>query len=319
MLLIYVRRQGRYNIVLDAEDKKLLEMVADLHKVPMGAYNIRKNGKSVLRNSSENILIETNEDNTGINIKIKDGTRNESVHIPVILSESGLIESVRNDFYIGKNCDVVIVAGCGIHNCGKQLAEHSGVHRFFIKENSKVKYVEKHFGDGDGADRIMNPTTEITIGNNSVFEMETTQISGIDTTMRRTSAVLSENATLNITEKILTEGNQNATTNFVADLDGENSSCHIVSRAVAKGSSVQSFKSVLNGKNQSFGHTECDAIVMDNAKVFATPEVNALNTNASLIHEAAIGKIAGEQIIKLKTLGLTEEEAENLIINGFLK
>lgn len=305
--------------MLDNEDKKLLEIVADMHEVPMGAYNIRKNGKSVMRNSSEHIIIETNEDNTGINIHIKDGTKNESVHIPVLLAESGLVESVRNDFYVGKNCDVVIVAGCGIHNTGKKLSEHSGVHRFFIKENSKVKYIEKHYGYGSGGDRVINPSTVVNIGDNSSFDMNTVQISGIDTAMRRTEVVLGKNATLNISEKILTENNQNANTLFVADLEGENSSCHIVSRAVAKGSSVQSFKSVLNGKNKCFGHTECDAIVMDNSKVFATPEVNALSTDASLIHEAAIGKIAGEQIIKLKTLGLTEQEAENLIINGFLK
>lgn len=303
---------------LNNVDNELLGIVADLHSVPQGAFNIRKNGKSIARSSSASIEIETNSTGDGINIKIKDGTRNESVHIPVILTQSGLTESVRNDFFIGDNCDITIIAGCGIHNGGDKLSSHSGIHHFFIGTNSKVKYIEKHFGVGKLEKQEMHPETIINIGVNSVFEMETSQLGGISNSIRKTSATLADNASLNINEKILTENRQAAETDFFAELNGKNSSAHIVSRAVAKGESVQKFKSILNGKEKCFGHTECDCIVMDKAKVFATPEVNALSTDASLIHEAAIGKIAGEQITKLMTLGLTEEEAQNQIIKGFL-
>ena len=303
---------------LNAIENKLLESVAELHSIPQGAYNIRKNGKAIGRNSSKNIIIENNSTNDGLDIKIKNNTQNESVHIPVIISQSGIKEVVKNDFYIGDNCDITIVAGCGIHNGGDAVSMHSGVHRFFIGKNSKVKYLEKHYGMGKTIKNEMHPETQIVVGENSSFFMDTAQIGGIGNSDRKTSISLAKDATININEKILTEDNQIADTFFIADLDGSNSSAHIVSRAVAKGNSRQTFKSILNGKEKCFGHTECDCIVMDNAKVFATPEVNALSTDASLIHEAAIGKIAGEQIIKLMTLGLTEEEAQNEIIKGFL-
>ena len=300
--------------------KHLLEKVADLHGVPEGAYNIRENGKSVDRKTSANIDIVTKTDVQGIDIIIKPNTKNESVHIPVVLSQSGLKESVYNDFHIGENCDVVIVAGCGIHNSGESDSEHSGIHRFFIGENAKVKYVEKHYGEGDGnGKRVMNPTTEITMAPNSYMEMETTQIKGVDSTIRKSSAKLADNATLIIKEKLMTHGDQFAHTEFTVDMDGEDCKANVISRAVAKDRSKQTFLSKINGNNRCDGRTECDAIIMDDAFVSAIPEISANSTDASLVHEAAIGKIAGDQLNKLMTLGLSEKEAEEQIVAGFLK
>ena len=272
------------------------------------------------RNTTENIDIVTKEDVQGIDIIIKPGTKKESVHIPVVLSQSGLKESVYNDFHIGEDCDVTIVAGCGIHNGGDVASEHSGIHRFFLGKNAKVRYVEKHYGQGDGrGERIMNPTTEMTLGEGAYLEMETVQIRGVDSTKRVTSAVLADKATLIIKEKLMTHGTQYAETDFTVDMNGEDCSANVVSRSVAKEESNQIFRSRINGNNRCNGHTECDAIIMDKASVSAIPELTANHIDAALIHEAAIGKIAGEQLIKLMTLGLTEAEAEEQIINGFLK
>ena len=305
---------------MDAIQKNLLAQVADLHQVPEGAYNIRSDGESVGRNTTANIDIVTKKDVQGIDIIIKPGTKNESVHIPVLLSKAGIRETVYNDFFIGEDCDVTIVAGCGIHNCGDQASEHSGIHSFHIGKGAKVKYIEKHYGDGDGnGERIMNPTTEIDIAEGGFLQMDTTQIKGIDSTIRVTNAKLAANATLIINEKLMTHGKQYAETYFDIDLNGEDCGTHVVSRSVAKDQSRQKFISHVKGNNRSSGHTECDAIIMDNAKVVAVPQIEANHTEASLIHEAAIGKIAGEQLIKLMTLGLSEKEAEEQIINGFLK
>lgn len=305
---------------MDAIQMSLLEQVAGLHEVPEGAYNIRANGESAGRNTTANIDIVTKKDKPGIDIIIKDGTKNESVHIPVLLSQSGLKEMVYNDFIIGENCDVTIIAGCGIHNSGDEDSEHDGIHSFFVGKNSKIKYVEKHYGAGDGkGNRVMNPTTIIEIEDGGYMEMDTVQIKGVDSTNRVTKAKLKNDATLVIKEKIMTHGTQFAETNFEVDLDGVNSGTNVISRSVAKDDSRQLFLSKINGNNKCSGHTECDAIIMDNASVSAVPEITANHIDASLIHEAAIGKIAGEQIIKLMTLGLTEEEAEAHIINGFLK
>ncbi len=305
---------------LDKVQLNLLEQVADLHSVPEGAYNIRSNGYALGRRSSANIEIIPKQDKPGIDIFIKPGTKNESVHIPVLLSETGIKDLVYNDFHIGHDSDIVIVAGCGIHNGGDLQSEHSGIHSFFVGKNAKVKYVEKHYGEGDGnGENIMNPTTIIEMAENSYMEMETAQIKGIDSTIRKTSAKLSDGATLVIGEKILTHGKQKAITEFEVDLSGEKSSAHVVSRSVAKNDSYQEFISKVYGNNLCNGHTECDAIIMDNAKIAAIPEIKAKHPDASLIHEAAIGKIAGEQLIKLMTLGLSEKEAEEQIIAGFLK
>ena len=298
----------------------LLRQVADLDALPVGAYNIRANGQSAARNTTAHINIITKTDKPGIDIHIAPGTKNESVHIPVIISETGLKECVYNDFFVGPDCDVTIIAGCGIHNCGSQDSEHDGIHAFYVGENSRVRYVEKHYGEGAGTGkRLMNPTTVVSLGKNAHMEMETTQISGINDTLRRTSAVLAEGASLVVHEKIMTTGDQQAATEFTADLNGAGSSCNIVSRSVARDESRQNFTSRLNGNAACAGHTECDAIIMDHASVLASPQLTANNVDASLIHEAAIGKIAGEQLIKLMSLGLTEQEAEEQIINGFLK
>ena len=300
--------------------KQLLAEIADLHKVPEGAYNIRANGEAAGRNSTANIEISSKTDKPGIDIRIKPGTKNESVHIPVVLSESGLKEIVYNDFFIGDDCDVVIVAGCGISNCGNQDSQHDGVHRFYVGKNAKVKYVEKHYGEGTGrGKRIMNPRTEVYIGEGSSVEMEMVQIKGVDDTRRDTIAKLEKDARLVVHERLLTHGDQRAESGYTVELNGENSSADVVSRSVAKEQSRQLYRSRIVGNALSNGHTECDAIIMDKAKVLAIPELEANNLDSALVHEAAIGKIAGDQIIKLMTLGLTEEEAEEQIINGFLR
>ncbi|WP_294377484.1 SufD family Fe-S cluster assembly protein [uncultured Clostridium sp.] len=305
---------------MDDIQKNLLKEVSDLHSIPEGAFNIRIDGAVALRNTTANIDIVPKSDKSGIDIFIKENTKNESVHIPVILSQSGMSELVYNDFHIGENADVTIVAGCGIHNGGDKKSEHDGIHTFYIGKNAKVRYIEKHYGEGEGTgERILNPQTIVNIEDGGYMEMETTQIKGVDSTKRVTKAKLKNDATLVIKEKILTHGNQFAETEFEVDLNGENSSTNVISRSVAKDNSKQIFRSKVNGNNKCAGHTECDAIIMDNGCVKAIPEITANNIDASLIHEAAIGKIAGEQLIKLMTLGLTEQEAETQIVNGFLK
>ncbi|MCR5274559.1 MAG: SufD family Fe-S cluster assembly protein [Clostridiales bacterium] len=305
---------------LDATSDRLLEEVADLHKVPVGAFNIRANGKAVARNSTANIDITPKENGSGIDIRIKPGTKNESVHIPVVMTASGIREIVYNDFYIGEDCDVVIVAGCGIDNCGPKDSEHDGIHRFFVGKGAKVKYVEKHYGSGEGTGkRILNPGTEVYMEDDSYMEMEMTQIKGVDDTVRDTKAELGKGARLVVHERLMTHGDQKAVSNYRVDLNGEGCSADVISRSVARDDSYQKFDAVLNGNTACSGHTECDAIIMDNGRILAVPGLEANNVDAALVHEAAIGKIAGEQLIKLMTLGLTEQEAEEQIINGFLK
>lgn len=305
---------------MDKIQKMLLEQVADIHDVPTGAYSLRINGQLYGKNSSEHIEIVKKEDKPGIDIYIKPGTKNESVHIPVLLSQTGLRELVYNDFHVGEDCDVTIVAGCGIHNGGSGTSEHSGIHSFFVSKNATLKYIEKHYGEGDGNGKnVMNPTTYVELGENARMEMETAQIKGVDSTNRITTAKLSKNATLTVHEKIMTHGEQYARTEFEVELAGEGSGAHVVSRSVACDCSSQEFISRVKGEAACSGHTECDAIIMDDATVKAIPEILANHPDASLIHEAAIGKIAGEQLIKLMTLGLTEKEAEEEIVNGFLR
>ena len=311
---------GGAKTMADSIQERILEEVADLHGVPEGAYNIRANGQTAGRNTTANIDISTKTDKPGIDIRIKPGTKNESVHIPVVLSSSGLKEMVYNDFYIGEDADVVIVAGCGIHNCGDQDSEHDGIHRFFVGKNARVKYVEKHYGEGDGnGKRILNPVTEVYMEENSYVEMEMVQIKGVDSTNRMNTAELAAGAKMIVRERLLTHGSQNAESTYIVNLNGEDSSADVVSRSVAKDTSIQTFNSKIVGNAKCSGHTECDAIIMDDAKIVAIPGLIANNLDSALIHEAAIGKIAGEQIIKLMTLGLTEEEAEAQIVNGFLK
>lgn len=307
-------------MALDEIQIRLLQEIADLHTVPEGAYNIRSNSALAGRNSTANIDITSKDDGTGIDIHIKPGTKNESVHIPVVLSESGLKETVYNDFYIGEDSDVVIVAGCGIHNCGVQDSQHDGIHRFFVGKNAKVKYVEKHYGEGDGSGkRILNPVTEVTMEEGSSMEMEMVQIKGVDSTVRTTRATLAAGASLVVRERLMTHGTQRAESVYTTELNGDGARADVVSRSVAKDQSYQRFDSRITGNAACTGHTECDAIIMDDARILAVPQLEANNIDAALIHEAAIGKIAGEQIIKLMTLGLTEQEAEEQIVNGFLK
>lgn len=306
--------------MIDTIQKRLLEEVADLHKVPEGAYNIRANGQMAARNTTANIDIISKPDSSGIDIHIKAGTKNESVHIPVVLSQSGIKETVYNDFYVGDGADVVIVAGCGIDNCGGQDSQHDGVHRFYLGKNSRIKYVEKHYGSGDGkGKRILNPVTEVHMEEGSFMEMEMVQIKGVDSTERRTTADVGANAKLIVHESLMTHGEQQALSSYEVRLNGEGARTDVVSRSVAKDDSYQKFDSRIIGNAPCSGHTECDAIIMDDARISAVPQLEANNVDAALIHEAAIGKIAGEQIIKLMTLGLTETEAEEQIINGFLK
>lgn len=298
----------------------MLSTVADMEGTPEGAYNIRVNGQSEGRASTKNIEIKSRDDGKGINIFVKPGTKNEFAHIPVVIDNSGVVDLVYNDFYIGEDADIQIVAGCGIHNDGTHLTQHDGIHTFHVGKNAKVKYVEKHYGEGGGTgENILNPVTVIHLEEGASLEMESVQIEGVNSTKRVTEATIADNASLTIKEIIMTSGTQSATTDFKVDLNGENSSAAVSSRSVAKDRSKQYFYSVINGNNACVGHSECDAIIMDEAMVKAVPDVTANHVDASLIHEAAIGKIAGAQITKLLTLGLTEEEAEEEIVNGFLR
>ena len=305
---------------MNAVQLQLLREVADLHGVPEGAYNLRANGKTAHRNTTANIDIQTKTEGSGIDIRIKDGTVNESVHIPVVLSESGLQETVYNDFYIGDNGDVLIVAGCGIDNCGTQDSEHDGIHRFYIGKNSRIRYVEKHYGSGDGSGkRILNPVTEVYMSEGSTMEMEMAQIKGVDSTHRTTFAELKQGAKLIVRERLMTHGEQNAVSVYKVMLNEDGSSADVVSRSVARDNSYQKLDLCILGNAACSGHTECDSIIMDNGRILAVPSLEANSVDAQLVHEAAIGKIAGEQLVKLMTLGLTEQEAEEQIINGFLK
>lgn len=305
---------------MDNIDKELLKEISDIEGTPKGAYNIRKNGKGIERQITENINIVTKTDKQGIDIFVKENTKFEFVHIPVIITESGLNDVVYNDFYIGKNANVVIIAGCGIHNDHHKDSQHDGIHRFFLSEGAKVKYIEKHYGEGKGTGkRVLNPVTEVHLKSGSSLEMESTQIKGVDSTIRVTKGILEDNTNFVVSEKIMTHGTQIAKTEFEVELNGENASTHVTSRSVAVDESVQEFKSNVIGNSKCFGHVECDAIIKDKAKVIAIPKIIANNVEANLIHEAAIGKIAGEQLTKLMTLGLSEKEAEEQIIKGFLK
>lgn len=305
---------------MDKLDEELLNEISNVEEIKKGAYNIRKNGEGIERKITPNVDIVTKKDKSGIDIFVKENTKFEFIHIPVIITESGLKEVVYNDFYIGKNANVIIVAGCGIHNDNHKDSEHNGIHRFFLEEGAKVKYIEKHYGEGKGkGKRILNPVTEVELKDGSSLEMETVQIKGVDSTVRETTGKLGSNTNLVVSEKIMTHGKQFAKTEFCVELNGENASTHVTSRSVATENSSQEFISKIYGNIKCFAHVECDAIIKDKASVKAIPEITANNVEANLIHEAAIGKIAGEQLTKLMTLGLTEKEAEAEIINGFLR
>lgn len=305
---------------LNVIDKQILKQVADLHSVPQGAYNIRKDGKALGRHVTSNIDIVSKEDKPGIDIIIKPNTKGESVHIPVILSETGMNDMVYNTFYIGEGSDVYIVAGCGIHNPGAEKAEHDGIHEFHVGKGAKMKYVENHYGEGDGTgERVLNPTTYIEVEEGGIAELEMVQIRGVDHTKRDTKVKLHKNAKLIVTERLLTNKSQDAHSIIDVELVGEDSSAQIISRSVAQDDSKQIFNLNLIGKNRCRGHIQCDSIIMDSADVRSIPEITAKHSDAQLVHEAAIGKIASEQLLKLETLGFTEDEAEEIILEGFLK
>ncbi|MEQ3362799.1 SufB/SufD family protein [Raoultibacter massiliensis] len=300
-------------------DEGLLAEIANIHGMPKGAFNIRKDGQLVERHSSANIEIATKTDNPGIDIHIKAGTKGETVYIPVIVTQAGLKDVVYNTFYIGDDCDVTIIAGCGIHNESHEASEHDGIHSFYCGKNSHVRYVEKHYGEGKGTgDRILNPVTNVYMEDGSSCEMELTQLRGVTSTVRDTNAELARDAKLVLTEKLLTHDDQIATSNMKVELNGEGSSVQVISRSVAQDNSVQVFNPLVIGNAECRGHVQCDAIIMGEAKVTAIPGIEAASEDAMLVHEAAIGKIAGDQITKLMTLGLTEEEAEQEILEDFL-
>ena len=301
-------------------DQALLEKIADLTGKPVGAFNIRKDSGCEARQSTEHIEITPKTDGKeGIDIRVKDGTRGETCHIPVIISKTGVTEMVYNDFYIGENCDVDIIAGCGIHNSGCNESRHDGVHTFHIGKNSRVHYAEKHYGEGDGEGKnIMNPQTIVYLDEGASIQMETVQIRGIDSTRRYTKLVCGKDAEAVITERLLTHGHQHAESDMVIELNGEDSRGRVISRSVAQDESKQVFRPVVIGNDRCFGHVQCDSTIMGSARIESVPAITANSTEAQLIHEAAIGKIAGDQLLKLQSLGLTEEEAEDTILKGFL-
>lgn len=304
---------------MDKTDEALLETIADLHGIPEGSFNIRKNGKLLARNSGTDIEIVSKTDKDGIDIIVKPNVKNKSVHIPVLLTVGDFRDTVYNDFYIGENADVTIIAGCGIHNDACGDAEHDGIHSFYLSKNAKVRYVEKHYASGSGSGKkVFDPVTKIYLKENSCFILESTQLGGVTYTNRKTVASVGKNAQLLVKEKILTDGEERAATDFKIRLNEKNSRADVVSRSVAKGKSLQKFQSDLIGKNECFGHVECDGIVLDGARILSTPKIDAASPEASLVHEAAVGKIAGEQLLKLMSLGLTEQEAEDAVIKGFL-
>lgn len=305
---------------LTNKEKELLKKITDKEEFTEGTYNIRKNGEGFVRQTTENVDIISKKDKPGIDIIVKENTKNEFIHIPVMITESGVNDLVYNDFYIGKNAEVTIIAGCGIHNDKHMLSRHDGIHSFYLEEGAKVKYVEKHYGQGEGTgEKILNPKTVVNLKKGATLEMDSVQIEGVDSTIRETIGELEENSNFIVSEKIMTHGKQYAKTVFNVKLNGKNASTHVISRSVAKENSKQEFFSNVEGNTECYGHVECDAIIMDNGTVKAVPEILANDVNARLIHEAAIGKIAGEQLTKLMTLGLTEKEAEAKIVSGFLK
>lgn len=310
----------KFDLSLTPVDRQMLSEIADMTGVPAGALNIRKNGEGLVRSSSSNVEIRQKTDKPGIDIIVRPGTKGEEVHIPVIITEEGVNDLVYNDFFIGEGADVSIVAGCGIHNCGDKNSEHDGIHSFHIGKNASVKYVEKHYGEGDGnGKRILNPTTIVNMDEGSYCEMEMVQIKGVDSTYRKTEANLKADAKIYVLEKLMTHGDQVAKTDMVVNLNGEGSSAQIISRTVGKDNSTQVFYPNAVGNNACHAHVQCDSIIMDGAKISSIPAISANHPDANIIHEAAIGKINNDQLIKLQTFGMTEEEAEEIIIEGFLK
>ncbi|KYO64746.1 SufB/SufD family protein [Thermovenabulum gondwanense] len=307
-------------MTLDALDRELLKTIADLHDIPSGAVNIRKDGQGIERKSTKNITIEPKQDKSGINIYVAPNTRNEAVHFPVLLTLSGITDVVYNTIEIGENSDVILIAGCGIHNPGSKKSQHDGIHEIRVKKGAKMKYIEKHFGGGEGkGERVLNPKTVLVLEENSIAEMELTQLKGVDSTVRVTDAIVKKGGKLVITERLLTHGDQEAISKINIILEGEGASAEVISRSVAKENSKQIFKPEIIARAKSRGHVVCDSIIMENGKISSSPAISAEHPDAELTHEAAIGKIAQDQLLKLMTLGLSEDEAVDVILRGFLK
>lgn len=306
---------------MEQMEKKLLQTVADISGfMPGSAFSLRKNGAGVERHSTEHVKILAKTDKPGIDIIVDANTRGESIHIPVILTDSGIQDMVYNDFYIGEGADVEIVAGCGIHNDGCDTSQHDGIHTFHIGKNASITYTEKHYGEGTGSGgRILNPTTIIHMEDGAFAKMDMSQIKGVDSTFRKTEANLNAGAKLVINEKLMTHGTQTAHSDMTVNLNGEDSVVQIVSRSVGKDSSVQVFHPIAVGNNRSRAHIQCDSIIMGQAKISSIPEIAANHVDAEIVHEAAIGKINSDQLIKLQTFGLSSEDAEKVIVDGFLK
>lgn len=304
---------------MSSTDAQLLETIADLHGIPEGSFNIRKNGQLLARNSDTDIEIVSKKDKDGIDIIVRPGVKNKSVHIPVLLTVGNFHDTVYNDFYIGEGAEVTIIAGCGIHNSTCNAAEHDGVHTFYVSKNAKVRYVERHYASGDGTGKkVFDPVTKIYLKEGAQFILESTQLGGVTYSDRKTYAAVGKRAQLIVKEKILTDNEEKAITDFKVRLTGAGSRADIVSHSVARGKSYQCFRSDLIGKNECFGHVECDGILLEGARIVSVPKIDAVSPEASLVHEAAVGKIAGEQLLKLMSLGLTEQEAEDAIIRGYL-
>ena len=306
---------------MEQMEKNLLKTVADISGfMPGRAFSLRKNGAGVERHSTEHVKILAKTDKPGIDIIVDANTVGESIHIPVILTDSGIQDMVYNDFYIGEGADVEIVAGCGIHNDGCDTSQHDGIHTFHIGRNASITYTEKHYGEGSGSGgRILNPTTVIHMEEGTFAKMDMSQIKGVDSTFRKTEANLGASAKLVINEKLMTHGEQKAHSDVTVNLNGEDSVVQIVSRSVGKDTSVQVFHPIAVGNNRSRAHIQCDSIIMGKAKISSIPEIAANHVDAEIIHEAAIGKINNDQLIKLQTFGLNSEEAEKVIVDGFLK
>lgn len=315
-----MNKDFNFDITLKKVDKGVLGEIADLKGSPDGAFSLRKNGEGLYVHSSKNISITPKKDNPGIDVRIKPNTVRETVYVPVIITEEGVNDVVYNDFYIGENSDVEIVAGCGIHNCGNHDSQHDGIHTFHIDKNAKIRYVEKHYGEGDGkGKRILNPVTNVEVGENAYCEMEMVQVKGVDSTKRETNVKIADSGKLVVIEKLMTHGNQEAYSDIKVELDGVDSSAQIISRTVGKDNSKQVFYPNAVGNNKCRAHVQCDSIIMDNAKISSIPAIAANHPDAQVVHEAAIGKINNDQLMKLETFGMSEEEAENVIVQGFLK
>jgi len=301
-------------------NKKLLSKITDYEIDKDTAHNIRENGVSISRYETSNIKIKNKGDKQGIDIFIEKNTIDEFVHIPVLINITDYEETVYNDFYVGDNSDITIVAGCGIHNDCETKSVHNGIHTFHIGKNATVKYIEKHYADGNMENnKFINTDTVINQEINSSFTIETAQISGIDFSKRNTIADLNKNCSLVIKETLMSDDKEKIETNFEIKLNGIDSKADIASKSVVRGNSSQKFISIVEGNTKCFAHVSCDAIIMEKGVVRSTPQIIANSSEAEISHEAVIGKIAGDQIKKLMTLGASEKEAENKILEGFLK